>query len=367
MKSKRSILGFVLILSALILGDCGPTTAQPTPVPPTPTPVPPMPTPIPPTPTPKPPTPTPVPPTPTSEQPSAFKSIENSLVVFEKEGKIFLLDGLNNQPVEVAEGNKPSLSPERSKIAYARMDEDNSIHIYEVKTGKIETLTTDEWRLRDVSWSPNGKYLITDSGTDVVGAGGVYEYPPGRKITSFNSYMGKIEWVNDEEFVFVEPQEVSPPRLYGGGEGSGLSKITLPGGERQLIAQATALEDFGYPLFKVENGIIYFSKTTVKSSDDWDFPDKVEVSYWQMNSNGEEKREITKPETLSERVTSELPAEFSGYGISSGPIPHPDENNWVIFEIYKGGSVYNDPICIMNLNNPKDSFMQIAIGSYPSW
>jgi len=50
MKSKLSTLGFVLILSALIVSGCGPTTAQPAPVPSTPTAVPP--TPVPPMPTP---------------------------------------------------------------------------------------------------------------------------------------------------------------------------------------------------------------------------------------------------------------------------------------------------------------------------
>jgi len=68
MKSKWSALGFVLILSALIFSGCGPTTAQPTPLPPTLTPVPPTPTSVPPTPTPVPPTPTPAPPTPTPRE-----------------------------------------------------------------------------------------------------------------------------------------------------------------------------------------------------------------------------------------------------------------------------------------------------------
>jgi len=70
MKSKLLTLGFVLILSALIVSGCVPATAQPTPVPPSSTPVPPTATPTPPTPTPKPPTPTPVPPTPTPVPPT---------------------------------------------------------------------------------------------------------------------------------------------------------------------------------------------------------------------------------------------------------------------------------------------------------
>jgi len=50
MKSKLYTLGLMLILSAVIVTGCGPTTVQPTPVILTPTPIPPTPTPKPPTP-----------------------------------------------------------------------------------------------------------------------------------------------------------------------------------------------------------------------------------------------------------------------------------------------------------------------------
>ena len=62
----------------------------------------------------------------------------------------------------------------------------------------------------------SGRYLITDSGTSHVGAGAVFEYPAGNKIVSFRTYE-KIEWVSNNELVFVEPQEILPPRPYGGG------------------------------------------------------------------------------------------------------------------------------------------------------
>jgi Tol biopolymer transport system component len=69
-----------------------------------------------------------------------------------------LLKGLQNKPIEIDEGESPSLSSDQTKIAYVKMDIDNNIHIYDIISGEKETITTDEWRLRRISWSPNGKY-----------------------------------------------------------------------------------------------------------------------------------------------------------------------------------------------------------------
>lgn len=297
-----------------------------------------------------------------------FEPVEDSLIAFEKEGKIFLLNGLDKQPAEVAKGNQPAFSPDRSKIAYVKAHEDSNIYIYDVKTGRTNAFSTNEWRLVGVSWSPDGEYLVTDSGGADSKIGGIYEYLTGKKVASFtaNYDYRKMAWASDKELVFTELQKVSPYRPYGSGKGSGLSKITLPdGNKQQTLVQATALEDFG--LIKTENGRLYFTKNVVKSSDDWSFSDRKETSYWQMNSGGDEKTEIAKPGTLEERTLGELPTEFSGYHFFSNPTPHPNSSDWVIFSIHKEGLVPDGPICIMDLNNPNDSFLQLATGTHPSW
>ena len=135
--------------------------------------------------------------------------------------------------------------------------------------------------------------------------------------------------------------------------------------KNKFLPKANELENFG--LLKIENGIIYFSKRTIENSNDWFYPGKEKVSCWQMNNDSSGKRTISKPKILSEKIVSSLPTKFSEYQIFSGPILHPSLSSWVIFDINKEGSIYNDPICIMDINNPTNSFRQIATGSYPSW
>lgn len=298
------------------------------------------------------------------QEPSQITDVEQSLLVFEKDGKIFLLNGLGSEAVEIDEGNSPSLSNDQTKIAYVKMDKDNNIHIYDRITEKKESITTDEWRLRGVQWSPDDKYLITDSGTSLQGGGAVYEYPSGNKGTTFST-LGNLEWLNNSEFVYVEPQQVSPERPYGSGSGSGLSKVSISSGAKQILAQASGVDD--YNLLEMKNGIIYFSKTTVVDNNDWGMQDKEVKTYWKMNADGTGKAEISKPETLRDKVLTTIPQQYSDYQLFSGPDRNDNLTSWVIFDLNSGGSVYNNLICIVDIENPQNTFKQITVGTYPTW
>ena len=218
--------------------------------------------------------------------------VEQSLTAFAKDGKIYLLDELNNETITIDEGTQASLSHDQKKIAYVKMDKDNNIYIYDRSSNEIESITTDAWRLRGVQWSPMSNYLLTDSGSDIDGSGAIYGYPSGKKGQVFQISARKLQWINNNEFVFVEPQQVEQQRPIGSAKG--LSKISIINGTKKILAQANNFEN--YNLLNVENGIIYFSKTSVADSNDWRMQDKQTISYWQMNADGTEKIEVNKPE-----------------------------------------------------------------------
>jgi len=300
----------------------------------------------------------------TSKQESSqITDVEQSLLVFEKDEKIFLLNGLGSEAVEIDEGNSPSLSSDQTKIAYVKMDKDNNIHIYDRITGKKESINTDQWRLRGVQWSPDSKYLLTNSGTSPLGEGAVYEYSSGKKGTTFST-SGNLKWLNNSEFVYVETQPVSPERPYGSGTGSGLSKVSITNGAKQRLAQASGVDD--YNLLEIKNGIIYFLKRTVADNNDWGMQDKETKTYWKMNADGTEKAEISKPETLRDKVLTTIPQQYSDYQ-PYGSDRNDNLTNWVVFELNNGRSVYEDLICIVDIESPQNTFRQITVGTYPTW
>lgn len=201
---------------------------------------------------------------------SKITSVEQSFVVFEKDDKIYSLDGINNEAAEIDEGNSPSLSNDQTKIAYIKMDKDQNIYVYDRLTKEKVIIETDEWRLRNVEWSPDGKYLVTDSGTYIKGSGALYEYPSGNKTTTFATPGGPTWLSNDEP-------------------------------------------------------------------------------------------------NLSTEVYAILPQEYSENKMFGRPNRNDNFSNWVIINLITEGSIYNNLICIVDLNDPQNTFRQIAVGAYPEW
>jgi hypothetical protein len=189
------------------------------------------------------------------------------------------------------------------------------------------------------------------------------KYPTGNKVATF-SVQGKTKWLNNNELIYQEAQQVNPPRPWENGYGIGLSKIRATDGKKQILLQADKLND--YQLLKVENEIIYFSKRTVASSDDWEVQEKQIETYWKINTDGTNMTEINKPETLENEVLALIPQQYSNYQLYS--LDRNDKlTNWVVFELSEGGSIYNDLICILDIENPATSFRQITVGTSPNW
>lgn len=179
------------------------------------------------------------------------------------------------------------LSPNKKILASCKDNNHREISLYNYETKEIKLLANypKDSPLYIDSWSPNDKYLLTDFGTSPVRTKNAYEISTGKNTASFQSYSKPL-WLNNEEVLFLELQEVTPPRPWESGEGSGISIINLATGEKKVLKKATELKQYGSAEFKLlDNGDIQFSLTEVSSPDNWGIEGR--ISFWVMNKNGD--------------------------------------------------------------------------------
>lgn len=313
-------------------------------------------------------------------QPSSLigSDIQNSIIVYENNG-IMLLNGLNNTPSDIDSlGMSPSYSPVLQKIAYinpGRVNNNNAIYIYDIPTKKSEELkyTVSDGTLNRVEWSPDGKYIVAISSTYVIGGETVYEYPSGRKITTITAYLKipPLFWDSDGSLIFRDPQGVTPPRQSGGGEGVGISKISLPSGQKQILLQANAQYD--YDLMGVTNNFINYQPLDPNNPVETNKQISSPTNCWQMNSNGQNNKSIDCKSIpgveTNNIVSSHLPTELSGFGVIEC-IPNTNDPKWVVCSFYKPSTSPGGPaskIGLFNIDNPESGVQIIGNGDNPAW
>lgn len=299
------------------------------------------------------------------------KEVAHSTLFFLDKSKIYRRNGLENSTEWIALASDFDLSPDRSKIAYVNMDADNNIYIYGVYSHKTTVIPTDAERLRSVTWSPDGNYFVADSGTDSVESISIYALSTSKKIIEFTArttLLGIGAWVSDKEFVYVEPHNLTKHRPWDGGQNSSVAKITLPDARKEVLLRASAHEN--YALTATQDNIIYFTKSTVKNTIDWESSDAVEKTSWQMNSDGTEIKPSQAPEPFHktiERLLPGLPATILDDEVYD-PILHPHNPDWVIFSWSQYSQLASkDAIYVLNLKDAQASLTKIVDGRQPAW
>ena len=313
-----------------------------------------------------------------SEEFSKDRLIEypDVFIFYEYDDQIWKVNPKSEIKNKIANGISPSISPDKMKLAYVygggnkyfRPSEANltGIHIFDIKTGKdmlLKHYDKDE-PFGEVSWSPDGKYLVADFGTDVVRSKVIIDTNTGREILNFATFLDSYFWISNDEIVFNEMQEVSEPRPWGGGEGMGIAILNL-NGQKKVLRKATDKEE--YELLQVLDDKIYFSLRTVNSPEDWEDENKHNITYWTMDKFGGNLTRVKEVESLDEKVKKLLPPPYNEYKFLYGTIPLSSNKDWVVFILNKKGeSMSENEIFIMNVNNPS-SIKKVADGESPTW
>lgn len=310
--------------------------------------------------------------------------------------KVMLLDGLNNSPIAVGYpkySDTLSYSAALQKIAYinnpynfSNTIKENGVYVYDIKTKHTEAVkgTLGNTGLTYVHWSPSGRYLITyEQGLALPGGDAVYSYPDGEKITISTSIdIFNSGWINNDELVVAKPTYQAAGDCTGEATAS-IDTIVLPSGaEKPLVTLNGSVSS---SILTVNRGIIYYKTTPL-------YPDGCPgntITYWRINSDGTNSKEVSQTDVPNENtpnivkkavlqaVVSHKIAEAAnpanatpngGY-LPINIVPNSKDPNWVIFELKSLNYVNSpsNPICILNINDPQQTFKVIANGLSPSW
>ncbi len=301
----------------------------------------------------------------------------NVPIFYEYDDQVWQFNPKSEVKNKIVNGIRATISHDKMKIAYTyqgwnkylKSAEANltGIHIFDVATGKDKLLRyyDPDSPVWETSWSLDDKYLVVDTGTSPVRGKTVINSNTGKEILSFTTYGGNsYAWINDNEIVFRDLQDITEERPYGEGYGTGIAIINL-NGQKRILKTATDKKDYSF--IQLIDDKIYFSLITVESSEGWSDETNQTVSYWTMDKFGNNLNQVEKIESLEDKIKKLLPSPYNEYKSLLYATSLTDNKDWTVFVLNKaGGTQLEDEVFIMDINNP-ESIKKIGNGTWPSW
>ncbi len=229
---------------------------------------------------------------------------ESTISVFMENSSLYFSNSENNKTKIADSVEYYSLSSDKTKIAYIlnweKSESNPYFYIYQISDKSIEKIKTElAITASAIDWSPNDKFLVLNSGTDIVRNAAFFDYSNKSKLFEIQLYTAEnnktVEWINDTEFLFNEPQKVKPEIPAGAGYSTNISKMSVTTKQKEILKQGTSL--IMYRLIKNNNGTIYFKESSVTDSDGW-LKNKINTNYWQIDTNGNNLKQIEESTTL---------------------------------------------------------------------
>jgi len=295
-------------------------------------------------------------------------SLPDDTIYFTNNEQIFSYNPKTKSINKITDGSGFDLSPDKTKIAYVTgyAEPQGGIFVIDLNTRETTQLyaSNEDDRISRVNWSPDGKHLIVDQGTDVIRGKNVIDSASGQKKISFTG-VGPVYWLDIDLIVFIYPQDLGDEgRPAGTGDGHGVASINLAGSEKILL-KATSTEDYSIVKMNMNKKIV-IKKQQVKDYTEWIDNDKPTNSYWLMDREGnlESAGDITE---ISDQIvtTSELKYRFDIVYDTSVNKNNPD---WILYsgvEVTDKDNTRKHRVYLLNLKTKET--IQITEGDDPIW
>lgn len=300
--------------------------------------------------------------------------VESKILMLTEDNKLYIISPIDKEKKLLIDGvSAYASSTDKNYIAYLKNclltgDQtkcDKDIHIYNLKTNQEFNIPAGQDTQRNISWSPDGRYVIVESGTSIMGSNRTYSVETRRD--SGCVFGGDVLWLNNNEFLtnsFLNNLTPRPGQLI---YAKGVRKGNIENCIFDEFLLPTDTED--YSANKILEGEVVIQKDYVDKPEDWDnFSDGSKIKTTYEKYNLQTKQSIPYPEYADEikskndRLKSLVPFDVRVKRIFTSDKDISAE--WELINAYKGGSLYNNEIYLIG---PDKTVVKIGENAFGTW
>lgn len=294
-------------------------------------------------------------------------------LIYEYDCQLWLYESKPQKSKKIAVGAGASLSPCKRKIAYAynhmlryynpSKADLIGIHVIDIETWSERKLECKRYSFRhslppwETLWSPDGRYILVDSGTGTEREKTVFDSENGKEKLSFDA-DSCCAWLNCREIVYTIPLEIKDQRRrFECNFSIGVIDIDS---RKRILKDGTPEKNYRF-LEYVDNRKIFYEQWSPKSGYDG------KTQFWIMDAKGKNLKKADETVTLSGKIRKALTVLYgSSKTLSiSEACCITRTGDWVIFVLNKESvSSGADEICIMRLSKP-ETIKKIVDGDNP--
>lgn len=300
----------------------------------------------------------------------------NTNIYFEHNDEIWKLNPQTGEKEKIAVGNGLSLSSDKNKLVYICSSVykpskpcEYGIHMIDL-ANNLDTIivpdNSEEARANIDNWSNDDNHIILDQGTSPVREKIIIENASGKELASFTSCAFSPIWLDNEKVVYTAMYDNNQPWARTDST-SGISIFDINKNQKTDLLMPTDTEE--YELLDVlDDKKIYYSVTSVNYKEDWQDENKISTSYWTIDQNGENRKQIDKIDSLNEEVEKIIKSLNIKYTFISNAQLLKKDSNWLIFNLYNedDNNVGKTKIYILNVNDV-NSLKELEDGINIQW